>query len=100
MKHWKKNSTLIIALFAVVIGKAQNHRFEANIPVVTETDYYQIQLAPALLGTMANKATDLRVINSKEEEQAYFLTRESERSLQKEFVAWFRMELQPWFLRI
>jgi hypothetical protein len=88
MKHWKKNSTLIIALFAVVIGKAQNHRFEANIPVVTETDYYQIQLAPALLGTMANKATDLRVINSKEEEQAYFLTRESERSLQKEFVAY------------
>lgn len=88
MKHWKKNSILIIASFAIVMGKAQSHRFEANIPVVTETDYYQIQLAPTLLGTIANNAADLRIRNSKGEEQAYFLAQESEMSLQKEFVAY------------
>jgi hypothetical protein len=88
MKHWKNSSALIIALFSMVFVQAQNHRFEAEIPVVSTTDYYQIQLAPALLGTVYSNASDLRIQNNKGEEQAYFLTKESDKSIQKEFVAY------------
>lgn len=88
MKLLKRASIIIVCCIYWCFGVAQNPVYQANIPLVDSTGYYQIQLSPKLLGTVVRNCIDLRIKNQKGEEQPYFITQEAENNVRQEFITY------------
>lgn len=80
----RKISWLIVILAGFNV-QAQDFNFQADIPVVSEKEYYSIALSPVLVGKQGGGLTDLRLLNVESQEVPYLLRKEQAASINSLF---------------
>lgn len=88
----KRIINVIIGLAFTLNGFAQEFKYEAKIDPVKEKGYYKIALSPQLLGKLNLDVSDLRIVDTANNEVPYFISQEKESTVSSNFISYTILE--------